>query len=322
MLQIGKNISDSKDKLEVIQLKQLMHLIKNTPLEIKELINRAYDIRHIDKNKFIDSLSMIPYFTFSIYNPPYKIKENFGCIHYFPFLLKHSRHIYKKIKKNDEIHCAFKIIEDDKIMIILKLNKPIYDRVIFEEVYNNYIEKFVYIHFMEFIENFYKVKIDDCFFLNHDKDFYYNENSKLINTEELINNIEINKLNIHKKEEFKEPTTNNDITEEIIKAIREKIGIREKLNKSEKYYENYKKLEIKKETIIEKLKNEGIDTIEIFKIFRGEKIRMQNQDNKWGEINIFVTDKGYKITEALKNGMDKDIIQKAKIILTQELILR
>lgn len=319
MLQLGRNINNLNDKLENITVKQLIHYIRNAPFEIKELIEQIKNIKLLDKNKFISSLNFLPYFTYSIFNPPFRKKGNFGCIYYFPFLLDYQKNVYQKISEIEEVLCAFKTIEEDKILIFLKLTKPIYDEVIFYSVYNDFIDRFVNINFCGFIEKFKKIELDGYFHLNYDNSAYFNENCKEIDTEKLIDDINYSKINISTKS-----ITNNDkcISEDILSEIRIKIGIKKAINRQKKYLQFYEKFDKKQDYLIKRFKEEGIINVEIKKIFKGRKILLNLSEEIWGELNIFIHDNGYTILEAVKKGMDKNLIEMAKIILKQELILK
>jgi len=318
MLQFGLNINNKNDKLKTISLQQLIHLLINTPNEYKELINNIKNIKKIDKDKFLNSLSLLPYFTFGIYNPPYIRKENFGCIYYLPLIFEFNKNIYKQFNKIEHIVCAFRTIENDKILVLFELDKPIYDEVLYHKINDDFINKFVKINFNNKI-NITKVKIEDCFYINHDKNLYYNENCNKIATSLLLEDISL-ESNYQKKSLLIEKNKEN-LTEEIINSIKEKVGITKQYRYVKKYKEYYEKIEKKNRYIIQRLTEEGI-IVEIKKIFRGQKILLYSQNRTWAEINIFITEFGYFIIDAMKKGMDKDLIEKAKIILKQELIFR
>lgn len=83
MISFGLNLIQVNDPLHKMELEILLSKIKNPKAEFLARIDQLRRIKDMNENQYKQLKVGLPYFCCSLFNPPYRKKENFSSISLF-----------------------------------------------------------------------------------------------------------------------------------------------------------------------------------------------------------------------------------------------
>ncbi len=145
-MMFGKNITQMNDVLQKASIEQIYQWIK-TSEKLHTTIDTLRTMKNISLDAYHKSKRELPYFTSSVFNPPFRKKENFA---YTQFMVIDIDHLHKeelfqlkeKLIHDEEIMLAFVSPGGDGIKVLCMFNEKIYDASIYTLLYKYYIRLF------------------------------------------------------------------------------------------------------------------------------------------------------------------------------------
>ncbi|MEM0502848.1 MAG: CRISPR-associated primase-polymerase type B, partial [Thermoplasmata archaeon] len=193
-MMIGYNITQPNDALQKITLQQLIQLISHPPNEILDKITILRNLKITDLNAYKHQKKLLPYFTTSIFHPPYRKSENFAATYYCIFdidnlssIQKTPDEIKEQISKLECTRLAFTSPGMDGVKLLIELHTPCKEPSQFKSFYSAFIRYLIsnFSHLSAVIDR----KTNDitrATFLSYDPHLFHNPSSVKINIQQII----------------------------------------------------------------------------------------------------------------------------------------
>lgn len=134
MISVGANITSNMSVLEKVTVKHVFESIRKPRSEIASQINQLRIIRELDNKRYNQLKRQLPYIVCSIFNPPYRKKENFAYTEYFVVDIDHVASkqlsmpdIRIKIEKDPRVVLSFLSPGEDGLKVMFKMKERCYD---------------------------------------------------------------------------------------------------------------------------------------------------------------------------------------------------
>jgi len=332
MIQLGYHITEKDDKLTKIEISDLCKLMTDNTLDLETQIRRLRILLQIDPKEYTRMKVQLPYFTSSVFYPPYRKTENFAYARWFvlDFDYLNQKEINMEDLKN-------RLHEDDRAALIFTSPGGNGLKVIFELAENCTDPNKYRIFYLEFARRFSEqyglqqvidTKTSDvarACFLSYDPDLRYRADAVAIDMNTIVNfesDSEIEKLlkdlPASVQPHFDDTPELPELSEEAFDAIRRKLNPKARIKKEKSYYvpEKVKALE---EKILARAEEVGITVTASKNIQYGRQLSVEI-DGKPGEINVFHGKKGFSVVKSTKSGCMEEVNEIA-VMLVRDVIL-
>lgn len=321
MINAGRNIVDSADRLTKVTLDYVVNQVRNPKPEIEAKIRKLRIVRNIDEKRYREMKKSLPYLVCGIFSPAYRKTENFAYTEYFFMDIDHISQkelsindIRNRVISDDRVMVCFTSPSEDGLKVLFKLRERCYDHGIYSVFYKNFAKEFSALHKLEQVVDSKTSDVCRACFISMDRDIYYNPNASSVDLVQYVNTYapnEIYDIPVAKRsEEDKEHVEPGNDTVERIKDIL-------KLNKAKSVKQPVyvpQQLNDVIDEVKKQLEDAGFLVNEIINISWGKKLKLQ-LGIKLSEINIFYGKRGFSTVISPRTGTDKELNE-----LTREFI--
>lgn len=335
MISLGKNIKQPNDPLEKISMNMLADKIKAPNPTFIDFINQLRNMLAIDSKQYRNYKTRLPYIVAAVFNPRFRKIENFARAGYFILDIDHLTQkdidinsMFEKLKADPRVALMFRSPSNDGLKVFFKLKESFYDHGKYSMFYKLFAHQFGEEYSLSQVVDKRTSDVSRACFVSYDPDVWRNEDCIEIQADKYVNfddELQIGELNSILKQKEKE--TPNDIKEEnIAQDMPDELiaQIREKLNP---------KLKIKKErqvivpeqlkTIVDLVKinllEYNIEIEEIIDINYGKQFRMKLGHHR-AEVNVFYGKRGFTVVKSTKSGLNTDLVEIAADVLNSTLL--
>ncbi len=311
----GKNITQMNDVLQKASIEQIYQWIK-TSEKLHTTIDTLRTMKNISLDAYHKSKRELPYFTSSVFNPPFRKKENFA---YTQFMVIDIDHLHKeelfqlkeKLIHDEEIMLAFVSPGGDGIKVLCMFNEKIYDASIYTLLYKYYIRLFA--------DRYQLVQVDmkthdvtRATFFSYDPEAFLNPQAKPLNVQKLFNETTPELISQMEKEvkqdlQHTEHKEIKPLDDDVMTMIKQKLQQRPPVVK-DKVIINPQPLNELAPIIVNHLNQSGMPVESIEPIQYGKKIRVKI-GLLWAEVNVFYGKKGFSVVKTPKNGSNAELCE-------------
>ncbi len=322
MLSIGKNIKQKNDPLQKIDIERFFRAISHPKQQTVQLIEQLRTLRHIDPKAYRKQKTNLPYVVPSVFNPPYRKKENFASAKYLIIDLDHLSNyemnaddVKKRLSDDEHIALMFVSPSGDGLKIFMPLQKPFYDAAKYSVFYKHFVLKFATIYKLNDVIDTVTSDVTRACFISIDENAFFNPNAKGLIPEKYVDfNDFATQLEITApKKEFKpakiEKKEINEIDEDIFADIKAKLNprIAKKQERKKQIYVPEKLNEIV-DDIIAEFEKYDISVSEVRNINYGKKFIFEHK-HFTAEINVFYGKRGFSVVRSPKSGTNKELME-------------
>ncbi len=311
----GKNLTQFNDTLQKITIEQIYQWI-TTSEKLKSSIETLRNIRNLSLDSFLKAKKELPYFTISVFYPPYRKKEHFA---YTEFLVididsidNEVIHRLKNLLVQDEFVKLFFISPSNEgLKIVYQFSEKVFDPAQYVFAYKAFIQEFSQKYDIHQIDD--KVfDVTRATFLSYDPNAFFNSSAKTINIQDYLSVIPPNLLEDYQKEirnelQSSRKKDNKPLDEQTLQFIKEKLQHKTYVQKAKEIY-NPQPLNEITPYIVQQLNAQGLTVESIEPIQYGKKIRVKI-NFLWAEVNLFYGKKGFSVIKVPKNGSNKELCE-------------
>lgn len=318
-LQFGQDIT-SQEKLESLDLDELIEAVKLPRYNLEAKTSQLRRVGGIDQKAYQALKKELPYFTCGIFNPPFRRTENFAKIGGFILDIDHlsdkqtnPETLKELLKKDERIVFMFTSPGGDGLKLLFVLQEPFTDHAKYSIFYKLFALEFARTHSLQQVVDKKTSDVTRATFLCHDPAAWYNpfydkvDAGIYVNFEsatgveealnlgrELDTEAEISKQGTEadKQEE-------DDLTDEVLEAIKRKLNPRYKPRKKSREYYVPEQVNLLEMEIRERCSEVGIEISESNPIQYGKQISFKAGIH-FAELNIFFGKRGFSVVKSTK----------------------
>lgn len=318
MLNIGYYITQPLDRLEKINIDEIIKKISATSGKLYENINQLRNLMSIDVNAYKKHKTFLPYIVCGNFNPPYRKNENFTFIEYFILDIDHLSNINKTVEslkyvlRNDlRVLLVFASPSNDGLKIMFKFNQKCYDSAKYKLFFQEFAVQFSNQYNLSGTIDTRTSDVARACFLSYDIDIIFNSSAETIDIEPYVKNKFFQKgklnteINLHAAP-IDEQIVNFD--DDILKQIKQRLNPNLKIKEKNIFVPQ--ELDNLMPLISQHINETGLTLTKIENIHYGKKIRIE-LGLKWAELNVFYGKKGYSVVKTPKNGSNSDLCEVA-----------
>jgi hypothetical protein len=319
MIRLGKNVTQSGDQLQDISLTKFHKALLNPDGEVATLQRRLQAIRAMDPAQYRRLKTTLPYVVCADFHPKVRRKENFLHADRFILDLDHLsdfgfdlEELRAKLKEDLQPELLFASPGGDGLKVLFRLSTPISDSAYYAGFYKAFGLAFRNRFQLGEALDIKTHDVSRCCFVSYDPGAYYRPDSEPIDPEVYLRKEDLfalDELRIAVKEATSavsipvQESSVQDIADDVIKRIKEKMGMRVHQPR-QKDYAQPEELE----QIMDQVKNllEGIqlEITSIRPISYGRQCKISS-GNIWTELNIFFGRRGANVVATTKSGSNK-----------------
>lgn len=329
MILIGKNITTPGDPLQPTEVEKIAQAIANDKGNVAVLINRLRLIRAIDPNKYRKLKVGLPYLVCADFRPRIRKKENFLKTDRFILDLDHlsefgfdQKTLRDELMSDSRVELLFSSPGGDGLKVMFKLESSISDSNYHSLFYKAFCISWAEEHHLGAIIDSKTNDVTRCCFVSFDPEVYYNPDATPINAESYLSQqgfFELDQVQKQvqeaekdnraklKAQEISTGTSAPALTDDILKEIKSKIGIRIRETPKKHYIQPEELKEIQEE-LNELVKDIGVELIKSKPINYGRQLKFSTGKH-WAELNIFYGKKGVTVVKTTKTGSNKDLAE-------------
>lgn len=333
MLQAGKSIVTSGDKLMKLTTERLYHAIRSPKPEIESAIRQLRLLLTIDAKRYGEAKKQLPYFVCGIFNPPIRRSENFAWISHFILDFDHlnqkgydTRSLKNILSTDLRVKMIFISPGGEGLKVMFKLSERCYDRAIYSMFYKQFAASFAKQHHLSQILDAVTNDVTRACFISTDADVYYNPNCQPIEIAEYLN---LDSCTIIKEAaiDYKLDAGKTGKSIDEVRGPDEDalLKIKQRLNPNirvrpavEKQYYVPAEVDTAVEEIEKRMTIEGITINTIRNISYGKKLTFRLGFRE-AEINLFYGRRGYSVVQSMRTGTSKELNEVCAAIINDVL---
>ncbi len=319
----GTNIQSSDCLLRKIQVSDLYRgLVTPKPPHVA-LIRQLRIAYQINPKQYSILKRSLPFIVCGMFNPPYRLTENFGYTQYFIIDIDHLSdkgfsvsELKNRLKEDNRILLSFISPSEDGLKIMFRLSERCYDAGTYTLFYKEFLNRFSKQYELEQIIDPRTSDVTRACFVSVDPHAYYNELcepviiSDYINTSDPVNMFELKSHQEKEDRNFKKDNIEPNVFSEPDKDIMEKIKQRLNPKQSASIIKQEAFVPQQLEEIMDDLKayveETGLVVTEIRSIQYGKKIRIK-MGVKIAEVNLFYGRRGFSVVISPKCGTNSEL---------------
>lgn len=321
MIQWGKNITSANDPLAKMETEDLFLAISVPSEELRSKIHQLRLISTLDKAKYRQLKTSLPYFVCGIFNPPYRRTENFGYIEHLVLDLDHLsekglsvNELKEKLVLDARIGMMFASPSHDGLKLMFSLAEKCYDHAKYSLFYKLFARGFAKEYNISQVVDDRTSDVTRACFLSIDEKAYHNRSALPLQMDAVVdfeNTLEVKDAVKLLKEEAKEiPFTGEDkppIAQDVFKEIRQRLNPNIRA-KPDKFIYVPDELNNIMEQVTKEITERCIEVVAIESIHYGKKVKVKYQ-NYTAEVNIFFGKKGFSVVRSPKNGTHAELCE-------------
>ncbi len=317
MIMLGNKITQPEDKLNKIQIDQLVAKIKRPDNKMLFLFDTLSSMVLLNPDAYKRKKLLLPYVVPSIFAPPMRKTIYFKHAEYIILDLDHldqSELLPEKLKytlSNDaRVLLAFVSPSGSGLKVFFKLDKKIFDPKQYSQIYKIFAQNFAQAYQTQSAIDLRTNDVTRACFLSYDPNIYYNPKAEPIDTAELLRQMKTLAIYIEAEKQQKEEKTTNLQQNNSNKKLPKEIfwEIKQKLNPNYKPREKRKKnifvpeeLKILEKKVLEKMKNKFPEIkLESVKDVHYGKQFLFKYDIHYAELNVFFGKRGLTVVKTAK----------------------
>ncbi|MFN4300242.1 MAG: CRISPR-associated primase-polymerase type B [Thermaurantimonas sp.] len=326
----GRSVMASDEPLEKITIHQLLHTIRQPEPSLASLIAHLRRIRTLDPRIYAEKKRQLPYFTTSIFNPPFRRKENF--VH-TQFIIIDFDHVSQEpdqlqdLKNKFFAHPAVKAIFTspgaDGLKLLFELKEPLSDAPLYSAFYKVFATRLATeLNATQWLDRATH-DISRATFISHDPDLLSRTENEKIDVFSILPPDDL--FAIRQEVQQAESVLNSspappkqkteDLNPEILNIIKSKLNPKARPLREKKYYVPPEVDQLKEE-IIQYFAQSHIEVVDIQPINFGRKFQLK-AGNLRAEINLFYGKKGYSVVPTPKTGTHPQLNDLCRQLLEQ-----
>jgi hypothetical protein len=318
---IGQNITNQEDLMQKTVLQQLFNSIAEPSPAFQSQIEQLRNVLSIDKAKYRQLKTRLPYFVSGIFYNGIRRTENFSQISHFVIDLDHLleneidiNSLKAKLVNDERIALLFVSPSGNGLKIVFNLGEALFDAMQFKLFYKTFTSVFAQQY--NILPSLDKTTSDvsRACFLSADKEAFFNVDATAINIIEYIDFDDFLQIKEIQKELKSESASNTEnivfsepkefMSENVLSQI--KTNLNPKIAKREKDVYVPKALLDAMNGLQEAIEGKGLKLESAINIQYGKQIKASVK-HLWAEVNVFYGKKGFKVIPVSKTGSNPEL---------------
>ncbi|MBS1744814.1 MAG: hypothetical protein JST21_01450 [Bacteroidetes bacterium] len=334
MVLIGKHITTIADPLQPVAMDKLYKATINADSEVATLQRRLQAVKMLDLQQYRKLKTGLPYIVCAQFQPKIRKKENFLYTERFIVDIDHLSAsdldvmtVKNKLKEDPRVEFMFTSPGGDGLKVFFALREKISDSAYYAMFYKSFCLRLASEYRLGDTVDTKTNDVTRCCFTSHDATAYYNPAPEKIIAAEYMPEVSSSGPDIFLKALQKEekeisngkkndnPTAgaNDEIPDEVLNTIKQKIGMRVKAPRI-KEYEQPEQLDTLMKELAEQLDQVGATVISSKPISYGRQVKI-GAGKYWAEINLFYGQRGVSIVPTTKTGSNKELCDQIVLLL-------
>lgn len=328
MIRLGKHVTQAGDQLQDVSIEKFHQALINPAGEVAALQRRLQAIRAMDPAQYRRMKTSLPYVVCAQFHPKVRRKENFLFADRFLIDIDHISEngleiasLRERLINDQRVELLFASPSGDGLKVMFKIDPKISDPAYYALFYKAFCQR---------LEEEYKLglsldhkthDVSRCCFVSFDPDAYYNPLAVPLHPEAFVMKDSFFEMEVIEKkakeidrkhrEIVKESplpeekkNTSQDLPEEVLNFIKEKIG--QKVKKThEKHYEQPEELEWVMGQLEQFLTEINAEMEEVKPIAYGRQVKVRS-GTIWAEVNVFFGRRGVSVVGTTKTGSHRE----------------
>ncbi len=327
---VGRNITQPNDPLIKMSIEELIRRIQNPKMDFQNSIKQLRIANTIDSNKYKELKKALPYFTCGVFHPLVRKKENFASISNYVIDIDHLSQndvnidvLIDQLKQDVNVFAYFVSPGGDGLKVIFHLKEKCTDSTLFSAFYKVFSMKFAQKYNLQKVVDLKTSDVSRACFISWDENASINTSAVEVDMNSYLSHhdFEISELEIKeavqfaKEQQSEEKKPNQEIGEDILEKIKQKLNPSFKIKKEKNVYVP-SEIEEFLPMIEKQLNKMDILLIETSALNYGKKLKVK-AGHFWAEINLFYGKKGYSIVKTPKNGSNEKLADLASQSIAQ-----
>ena len=315
MISYGENIRSAADSLKKMSVDTIANIIKTPSTKLEHQIRQLRILREVDPKKYSAQKTILPYIVCSIFDPPFRKRENFAYTEYFIIDIDNISQmdllifdLKERLIRDSRTLLIFESPSGDGLKIMLRLSERCYDAGRYSIFYRDFCREFANQYHLETAVDIKTSDVARACFLSCDTSAYFNPDSTPVVLADHIRHdrIEItNKIEVENHSTYTGPTEPDDAT---INAIRSTLNLNRRVAAEKPPVVVPEILENIEDNLKQYIENKGLTVSDIIDIQYGKKIKA-TLGCRNSEVNLFYGKKGFSIVKATKTGTSMELNQ-------------
>jgi len=340
---IGKKVWEPSP-LERSSVQAIFHKVKTGSGGLRDMIYNLQTIRTVSEENYHQAKRELPFFTLSVFHPPYRKTQNFAAANGMVIDIDNLNvqdaefdRIRQRIRREPTTCMEFISPGHRGIKVILLFEYQMKDAALFSTFYKKYIYQWARRLDVLDVIDFSTHDAARATFFSYDPSVYFNPKAEKINATSWLDHHDPSIFESDQKNTFQNPTDSpsptdtkkekkrkQDLKSETLLAIRNRLK-KNKMDQPKKIHHDPNiyvpdEIESSLPKIEQQLKDFDIQLIETHPIQYGRKIKV-GIPNAWAEVNVFYGKKGYSIVATTKRNSDQELAQMTREVLSKLLLL-
>lgn len=328
----GRTVMATNEPLEKITFNQLIHTIRQPDQDLITMINNLRRIRTLDPRIYADKKRQLPYFTTSLFYPPYRRKDNFVNTQFFIIDFDHVSDQPEQVQqlKNQFFQCPtvkaiFISPGGDGLKLLFELSEPISDAPLYSAFYKVFASRLAQeLQATQWLDSVTH-DVTRATFVSYDPDLLSRTDNDKINVFSIVSPDDLFAIRHEVKEAEKvlnqttsastATTATKEITTDILQQIKSKLNPNARPLREKNYYVP-PEVDEQKEAIIQFFASNEIEVTDILPINFGRKFMLRAGPLK-AELNLFYGKKGFSVVATPKTGTNAELNNLCRQLLEQ-----
>lgn len=312
----GKSVVAIDDPLSKVDVERVVESIRNPKLEIRALISQLRLVYSVDYKRYSEQKRRLPYFTCSVFDPPYRRKQNFAHTSYFILDLDKLQakgysivDLKRRVSEDRRVMVCFVSPSEDGLKVLFKLKDKCFDAGLYSIFYKAFAKSFSTQYNLDQVLDDVTCDVSRACFISNDSDIYYNADAEPVDIEQYLKNDNPQTLYDQRASQLKEerealqagqdsdtetplPSSASDPSDEVMEQIKAHLFKRTAKPQAEREAAIIpRKLQEITEPLCQFLNGFGIEIVSVRDISYAKQLHLRS-GFKEAQINVFCSNRG------------------------------
>lgn len=329
-LMLGRKLTAPSDPLERISLDRVFQGLTQPKPAFRDLIARLRTVASVDASMYRELKKTLPYIVCGLFHPAIRRKQHFATIHYFILDLDHLAEgelsvaeVRARLTVLPRPLLGFSSPGGDGYKVIFRLAAPCSDAARFQAFYQHFAHSFAHEHGFEGVVDYQTCDVTRACFMSYDPDAFYHPEAVPVDLDAYLPDLLSPPPQTNKTVNTPPPKSTVNRSKLVVgpddNALEE---IRKKLNPKRR--QRPEKTVIQPEEISaavtyfeENLAEYDLQLAAAEAISYGRRLRVETQDKRWCELNLFYGKRGFSIVKTTKSGSHAELAELAANVLRE-----
>lgn len=310
-LSFGKDCKNNKEPLQTVTAGTVLEMIRSGDQELRELTKNLRSVLRYSKERYRTMKTMLPFFSCSVFDPPYRGVRNFKGAHGLILDIDYSdelpKELLEKLRRDPRIAMGYVSPSNAGVKLLFIFDEPIHSPDAYTSLYRNFSLDFAAQYHIQDHMDMKNCDVSRISFLCHDPEAWISDEAIPLDTRALARQVDT-----APSDESRADKKTTEIPASTYRQILLKLNTRPRPTAAPKPL--HPDITEVLPAITEELSGYGMTIKETESIQYGAKIKIY-KDHDQGELNIYHGRQGYKVVTSPRKGTHPELNELARHIV-------